>query len=441
MLSSTSSSRRGEARAFSRERPLWNVLFLGLLTIVLMIGPFYWLSRGGQWETVSIVENRKLQVFSPFPFQDLKTAVKRLLQRKPREAYTLVEPLLTGFYQRQVQAAISDQFPFRKPLIAGSKAAERVVIESAFLPMPDPAIPAAMNSDILVMRDGSNLLYRPILFDETVRMNIDTRIRDYTLLINSYPQVNFYLFYIDRIRNSPYHPMAAWYPKADREQALQYFEAHKPEGLTMAKLMIEDFATYQTNFFRTDHHWNIHGAWAGYEGVYNMIAPNYPNISPMLKLKGFKAIPGVEFLGSQARDSLYPFAPEAFEYPLVDIPAYKTYVNGQKKAYEYRADYMAGKFSHQQYYNHYRRYFGGDDALVQYHFSNPSGRNLLTIGSSFSQGADLYIASHYQNTYVIDLRNFKHFSLGTLIKKYRIDDVLVLDDSRAIDDLDWTINP
>jgi hypothetical protein len=38
------------------------------------------------------------------------------------------------------------------------------------------------------------------------------------------------------------------------------------------------------------------------------------------------------------------------------------------------------------------------------------------------------VAYHYKNTYSVDIREYKDFSLGEFIKDYQINDVLILGD-------------
>ncbi len=445
MLSSTSSSKSSEARAVPAVRPLWNILFLGLLVAGLLSAGVFWGVRDGKWQMRSM-EGRELSLFPASSLKPVKAAARLLLRGQPRQTLNglsdgLLSPFLGRVYQRQVEAAASDQFPLRIPFIALAKQAQGGLIRAAYLPLHDTALPASPGSNVMVLRHGYGLLPAPTTFDASVQANIDARLANYRDLIARYPQVHFYVFYIDRINVSPLHPAAALFPQADNGRSFRYFALRKPPGLTLTTLPLDSFADYQENFFLSDHHLTALGSWKSYQIVYNMLAPNYPNIGPMLVSRGIKPIPGLGFCGSWARTSFYPCEPEPFTYLDVDLPPYETSVDGVPQPYGQRAAYLNGQFPPDPFGPHYASFYGGDEPLVRYRSGKPSGRNLLVIGSSFSQSVELYVAAHYKNTYAADLRNYKGFSLGELIQTYKLDDVLVLDNSRAIDKPEWMITP
>jgi hypothetical protein len=81
--------------------------------------------------------------------------------------------------------------------------------------------------------------------------------------------------------------------------------------------------------------------------------------------------------------------------------------------------------------------------LVEFSFENDSGRNLLILGSSFRYALDPLLASHYNNTYGIDLRYFTDFSLSEFLAENNVDDVLFIANNHILfQDLEnWTITP
>jgi hypothetical protein len=418
-----------------------SIILVTVIAIILVSVPAIWIFSPAGWVERNL-EGRNLNVFPKITIADVKRVPKRILQGNFAEAGRLVYGAFSGkSFQSQMESASSDQFPFRLNLTMFAESIERGMIRIAYLPFDDVAIPAGIKERIMVLRSEPILFYIPNAFTPDVQKTIDLCIENYKDLIERYSNVNFFVYYIDRINNSVYHPAAKYFPQADKGQGLIYFEQHKPEKLVLGKLMLNSFEDHRKYYFKTDHHWNMQGAWMGYEGVYKMMAPYYPEIGPMLKPKRFATVPGVNFCGSYARQSLYPCQPDSLEYVDVDLPPYETFVDGVKKPYGRREDYLAGKASLDEYASHYGEFFGNDFSLVEYHFSNKAERNLLLIGSSFTQEMEVYIASHYHNTYAIDLRHYKDFSLGEMIRKYQIDDVLALDTTIVFNSPVWFIKP
>ena len=162
--------------------------------------------------------------------------------------------------------------------------------------------------------------------------------------------------------------------------------------------------------------------------IYEMLAENYEDISPILNVDKVRTLEGVSFLGSYARESLFPISPEPFEYLDIQLPAYKTIVNGKPETYGARDQYLSGNFPKQKYFNYYEGFYGSWKKLIVYEFDNTSDRNLLLISSSHARMNQMLIASHYKKTYVIDLRkqDAKTISIKKLVSEYQIDDVLFM---------------
>ncbi len=416
-----------------------------LFFLTLSAVPVIWWMPGRFVEQYSLIEGRELNRFpgvDALNFQVFKTAAKRVLQGQPRDALELVTGHLDQrSFEQKVEEAARDQFPFRISWIQRSKALERGMIRMAYLFLDDPAIPADAASGLIVLRDGSMIDAKPAAFNADTISNLDSRIQNYRELMAGYPELNFYVYYIERFQSSTSHPLNPYFPEADRGQTFQYFEEHKPEGLEVGKLSLNNLDDRLKYFYRTDHHWNIRGAWKAYEDIYEMIAPHYSGISPMLELKGFQGFPGLGFLGSWARATYYPIQPDQFEIADVDLPPMRIYNrHGTEIIDDAIAKYKAGNFDTTPYINHYA-VFGGIRDQFKFINEDSPDRNLLVIGSSFSPPNIRLIASHFKNTYFVDLREYGDFSLQEFLESHPVDDVLVIGDNTAIEDPNWLISP
>jgi hypothetical protein len=410
------------------KKNIQNFVFI-IVIFALLIGPgIYWLSRGGNWTEDSILEDRKLVVFPQLSLQEFKTGVKRIYQGLYAEAgEVFFNQIISGSFQRTVNKAASEQMLLRIPLVELAKSFDRTVIKSAYLALPDAAYPATFDSGLYVSRDGSSLMQDLAYFDDAEKSVIDSRISNYKELLEKYPDTYFYVFNIETLPYSGFHPIAPYFPQADNGQSLQYFLENKPANLAFANFTLTSYADYQEKFFKTDQHWNIRASLDAYEKIYALLQQQYPDISPMLSTQEINKLDGLEFLGSMARKTLYPIQPDILEYAIVNMPAYDTYVDGELVNYSGREDYLNGIYNHDKFYNHYRGFYGRQQVLIQFHFNNDSPRNLLMITSSYSRTIQMYIASHFHDTYVIDLRFEENSSksLQQFIDDYGITDVLV----------------
>ena len=410
------------------KKNIQNLVFI-LIIFGLLISPLiFWLSRNGAWTEDSILEDRKLVVFPQVSFREFKTGLKRVYQGLYAEAgEVFFNQFINGAFQRTVNKAAAEQMLLRIPLVELAKSFDRAVIHSAYAALPDEAYPATFDSGLYVDRLGENLMQDVAFFDDAEKVAIDTRIANYEDLLEKYPDIHFYVFNIETLPYSSFHPLNAYFPQADNGQSLEYFLANKPENLAFENFELNSYMDYQERFFKTDQHWNIRASLDAYGQMYALLKQQYPDISPMLSAEAIAKVDDLEFLGSMARKTLYPIQPDILEYANVSMPAYDTYVDGELVNYSGREDYLKGIYNHDKFYNHYRGFYGKQQILIQFHFNNNSPRNLLMVTSSYSRTIQIYLASHFHDTYVIDLRFEENSSksLQQFVDEYGITDVLI----------------
>ncbi len=410
------------------KKNIQNLVFILVLAIFLVSPSLFWLSRGGNWTQSSILEDRELVTFPQISLREFKTGLKRIYQGLYSEAGEIFfNQFISGKFQRKVNKAAAEQMLLRIPLVELDKSFERTVIYSAYAALPDTALPSIFESDVSIDRSGEYLLQDLEFYDEAVKGEIDSRIANYEELLKDYPDVHFYVFNIETLPHSSSHPLTAYYPYADNGRSLAYFLENKPPELAFDNFALTSFEDYKAKFFKTDQHWNINASLDAYAQIYALIQQQYPDISPMLTAREIKKVDDVKFLGALARKTLYPVEPDILEYAEVDMPAYTTYVDGEQTTYGKRKGYLEGKFNHDKYYNHYRGFYGKAMVSIQYQFDNDSDRNLLMITSSYSRTIQMYLASHFHDTYVVDMRFDENSSksIQQFVDEYGITDVLV----------------
>lgn len=404
---------------------------LTIFFLIILSVPIYWLINGKQPVTKDIIERRTLANFPTLSFQSFDRAKKLFAHGEPARAYrVLFYRLRKEKFQKEFEDASSDQFPLRLIGIQLARAIERAQIKLAYLPLPDIAIPADTHN-LYVLKDGSLLFPTPQVFNSADLNTIDERLDIYKELIVKYPQINFYAYYIERIEWAKFNPLNEYISNADQGQGFNYFMENIPEDLTVGKLSFKGLKEYKEFTYRTDHHWNLRGILRGYDDIYQMLTTKFPDISPALNHEKIKRLEGIEFLGSYARQSLNPIEPDVFEIPILNLPPYKTYVNGKEKVYGTSELYDDGNYPRFKYQNHYA-YFGEDKGLVESVFDTGVTRNLMIIGDSFDNPLHLMLGSHFHHVYSIDLRHYKDFSFSEFVINHPVSDVLFIGNPNVI---------
>jgi hypothetical protein len=417
---------------------------LTLFFILLLSVPLYWLFKGEAAPEESTVEARTLVALQPKSTPNLQRALDHLQNGEIFEAADILINLFTSAsFVEKIEQATSDQFPIRMPIIHFSKALERGIVKFAYSFVGDKVIPADMTTGIYIDTENNQLIFTPNTFNKTTRAAIDQRIQNYEALIQAHPEQNFYIYYFQTLHHSDHHPINQFFSEADRGQSIAYFEENKPEGLTLGKFLLTSMDDHLYYYYRTDHHWNIYGMLQAYEEIHAMLSRNYPDISPILEPEDIVVFPDVKFLGYLARRTFYPIEGDEFAVEVVDFPPLEMVKSGVTLDRMPRWDYFEGNYSLIPYTNHYKFFYGEVTDLIEFRSENESNRNLLIFGSSFTNSLDPLLASHYKNTYSVDLRYFTSFSLSEFLAEHDVDDIIVIgDNGEALDDIEyWLINP
>jgi len=417
---------------------------LTIFFVILLAVPLYWIINFGSSPEESVVEAREAVALKPASSPNLQRALDLIRNGEYVEGAEIILDLYTSAsFVKKFETAVSDQFPLRLQIIQFSKALERGIIKFAYSFLPDTIYPADMTRDIYYDSNHNQLIYVPSKFRGKTQVLIDERVENYEALIKAHPDMNFYLYYHEILENSQYHPLNPYFAEADNNQSLAYFEKNLPDGLMLKKFMLNGMGDHLKYYYRTDHHFNIYGVLRAYEEMYEMLAQNYPGMSPKLTVKEIVDFPGVEFLGSMSRETLYPIEGDEFLVEVVDFPSFEIIKSGQELKEHPRTAYFEGDYSTIPYTNHFNEFYGKVTDIIEYAFDNNSERNLLIIGSSFRNALDPLLGSHYHKTYCVDLRYFTDFSLSEFLKDHNVDDILILgDDEVAFEDVEyWKINP
>lgn len=230
------------------------------------------------------------------------------------------------------------------------------------------------------------------------------------------------------------------------------FENNKPsidilnivkENLTgkykIDSLEIESFENYKENFYKTDHHWNYKGSYEAYKKIIKMMTKDKP-LEPIEE----KEFDDAYFYGSAARSTQIFDYKEKFKVYRFNIPKYSVIVDGVKGEYGHEEEYFKGNYDITTLNNHYGMYYGGDNGELIFDFNRPKKSNLLILGSSYTNPINKLISSHFNKTYIVDLRHYtwskeEEFNIKEYLKENKIDKVLIISDFNFLQDHDFDI--
>jgi len=250
------------------------------------------------------------------------------------------------------------------------------------------------------------------------KSRIDSFINAYNNLVDSYQDINFYLYYIERDSDQNY---ATGY----RSGIYDYINAQVHVGSgNFARQNVTSFEQYKDYNMKSDHHWGYNGSYNGYKDILAMLKPDAIALEPLsLQLIGYTQ---GSFTKTEATAN---FKDEFYAYEF-DFPDMEVMLNGKTASdYGNQSLYIEkAKAGNNSQKVNYGGFYGQDTGEIVIH--NPSGEgSILIFGNSYDNALIKLIASHYEYTYSVDLRNYttqtgKNFLFAGYISTHPVDDVI-----------------
>ena len=242
---------------------------------------------------------------------------------------------------------------------------------------------------------------------------LDTQVKMFNKLANL--DIDMYLYFPTRYELT----------KLKDNNLSSYVDSFKDKlssKIKVANMDITSLEQYKNYFYKTDHHWNMNGALAGYYDIMDILgkAP-VDNLEVVNKMER-------KFYGSMAKSVLNN---KTYDY-ILDIDKkldYDVLVNGKQASEVFKPrqirldrDYL--------YYDYCVQYFNGQYGEICYDYHKDKEENLLILSDSYAWQIDYLIASSFNKTYVVNLRYDKwkkeDLNLEEYMKERNIKKVLFL---------------
>ena len=328
-----------------------------------------------------------------------------------------------------LQNRVTNYFPFYETL---NQAFYASVINSNKIIYQDN-FPVSLNPDkeYVFYDDEYDFYYiRTNRGKESLNDKVNEQVEFFNSLYNSNPNINLNIYLIPRYEqtNLSNYNLAKY---------TDTFKENINKNINVSELKIKSTEDYINKFYKTDHHWNMYGAYEGYQDITKMLKKE-PNTFTVEKVG--KTL----YYGSLAKVSLSSLTYDNI-YDIKEHLDYKIEVNGN----EPDTDFKPRKITYEKdykFFDYYIHYFNGQYGLLKYTFNNDSNQNLLIFSDSYAWQIDYLIASHYKNTYVVNLRYDEYadgiFDYNQFIEENNIQDVLFLYEgsSTVFDQYDYGFN-
>ena len=329
-------------------------------------------------------------LFFIVPDKELSQKENRTLSQVPNFN---VQSLISGGYTAKLAEYISDQFPLRDTFVAVKAYSE--------------LCQGKRENNGVIYGKGGVLIARDTEFDNRTKENVQI-IKEFETATKTSVCLGVLPRSIDVF--SELLPKS-YSTSCERELWQEYYNATAQNGLNAPDLY--DALCKQNNYYHTDHHYNIYGAYQTYSILGNSLGYEPKNI----ELFNDEKIAD-DFCGTSMRASgFYLAAKDEMHLLRYDGDTDYKIVADQKEIELY-------DFSALDTTDKYAVFLGGNHARVD--ITAGEGRQkLLIIRDSFADSLAPFLALHYDLT-LIDLRYFNG-NVQQLVKDEGINSVLILE--------------
>lgn len=206
----------------------------------------------------------------------------------------------------------------------------------------------------------------------------------------------------------------------NKRKYINKLKEQSSDKFKVLELQVNNDQDYLNYFYKTDHHWNSYGAYQGYKDIATMMGfePRKLNIVET----------NTKYYGSITKGTAQTDISDTFMY--IDYQNnYDVTINGTSNL-KYKPKIV--KESSNLYYDYYVSFYNGMFGEVCFDYNNDK-ENLLIISDSYAWQIDEIIASHFNKTFVVNVRydKFINDSLNyeEFVKKNNITKVLILQES------------
>lgn len=341
------------------------------------------------------------------------------------------DTVLDGSFQLSFESFLSDAVPARDDLLLANAALQRKAIEASNALFRFPAYPTFYGSDFAYVPEADAV----ICLHDVATSPDALALPKFAEAVNGFA-ANLSETHPDA-RVALCNPEAVWLSERDPLYPLtaggldhrfvqeNLLDRLSPE-VTVIDAGLDEDSSFSQDYFRTDHHWNIFGAYKGYLKAMEVLLPE----ADPVQVQGTVTYDEVPFFGSRSRAALMETqTPDHIADILYDESPLEVRFDGEPQEMEalrHRQLYEAGSYSAERYENRYGEYFHDDPQLIE--IDNPEAdtdRTLVIVADSYTNCVERLFAEHYAKVYAMDLRKGEQ-TLSERLEGIDADDVLFL---------------
>lgn len=332
------------------------------------------------------------------PDKDFSDMENRRLESKPEFS---VEKLFRGKYTSNFEKYISDQFPFRDFFIGVKSDCERLIGKKE-------------NNDVYLCTGG----YLMEKFNESNDEDFKKKIDAVNSFAVSNPQINKYFMLVPNSVKVMEEKLPKYAPVDNELDFMDKVKNSVDNSINF--VYVYEILSNNKNqyiYYKTDHHWTTKGAYYAYREL-----SKYMDFEPYSEEDFDIKKVSNDFYGSlYSKGGFRKLAPDSIQLyiPKTDNRyKVKYYDEGETTESLYNLDNLNKK-------DKYTVFLNGNHPLLKISTNVNNKKNLLVLKDSYANSFIPFLAEHFNEIYIVDLRYYNE-DLSSFMRDKDISDLLLL---------------
>ena len=307
-----------------------------------------------------------------------------------------ISNILDNTFQSSIEGALSDQIPLAQQLKKFYNESTTLLSDCFITPILESNSTTYIN-----YKNGSKIFGGYYVFSgydfEYVKSQFQVKANNYNQLFEKNPDIEFYAYYIEKDTDMNFE-------SGEKIHADDYlFSLLNLDDSKKRSFEIENFEDFSKYFYKTDHHWKHTGSYTAYKEIVDFLACEDEPIKA-----GKEVLISKEFMGSHSAKAGSKIISEPFYAYEIDFPLFKKITSSQQDGnYGLQEKLIASSPVDSISYG---QFYGADDGELIFDTGKTNLDNILVIGNSYDNAILKLLATHFNRTHSIDLRNYEHFN-------------------------------
>lgn len=334
----------------------------------------------------------------------------------------------SGSFQSGMEKWLADNTAMREVCLLTNAWTQRLPINMVADILGFDERPTKYGSSYYRSKQYDALYWNPIKKTDKTVSNVQGSVEAYLSFAQSNPEKRFFL-YLASGRGAPDLTGGRLFSNAvDPAFIGEEILAPLSENFTIVENNIETVEQYNARYYRTDHHWNIDGAYEAYLAIASAMGLEDDIVAPVERVEL-----DYDVYGATARASLDTDVPiEHLTDMVFDLPACTVIKAGAtmddpEDTLASLERFRSERVTDDPFYNFYGKYFHGDGQVEMIREDKPFGRSLLVVGDSFTNCIDRLFLNNYDAVYKYDARYTEQTLQEFMDERPDIADVLFLE--------------